>query len=163
MLLTPKTFNDEKVRLYHEQQGLCKLCRRELNPDITSNHLDHDHELHGENAGRVRGLLCNFCNSLEGQIKHKFNSSGLRTRGIELSEWLQELCHYYAMDITGNSIHPKFIPDKVKWFKRLNKDEMIQEMEQRQFSYDSNMTKDALINSYKKQLRVLYKSLSTQQ
>ncbi|MGP2512407.1 endonuclease domain-containing protein, partial [Klebsiella pneumoniae] len=61
MLLTGKLYKEEKQKFYDAQNGKCLICQRELNPDVQANHLDHDHELNGPKAGKVRGLLCNLC------------------------------------------------------------------------------------------------------
>lgn len=62
-----------------EQDGLCKICSKELylfSPKkSTTAHVDHDHK-----TGKVRGLLCQECNTGLG----KFNDNvGLFYRAIE--------------------------------------------------------------------------------
>lgn len=89
MLLTSKLYKEEKQRLFDAQHGICPICKRELDSDVQSNHLDHDHELNGPKAGKVRGLLCNLCNAAEGQMKHKFNRSGLKGQNIDSSSGLR--------------------------------------------------------------------------
>lgn len=120
ILLIGKLYIAEKERLYTEQHGLCPICGRELNDDIYSNHLDHDHVLIGPNAGKVRALLCSYCNSLEGQIKHKFDTSGLKTKDIDIADWLESLVKYYRKDVSSNNIHPQFVNDLSKLFSRLD-------------------------------------------
>jgi hypothetical protein len=49
-------------RMYAQQKGRCALCnvkRKKL-------HVDHEHE-----SGKVRGLLCNACNSALNYIAHR--------------------------------------------------------------------------------------------
>ena len=94
MLLSGKLYKEEKEKLYKAQNGLCPCCKRPLDEDIQKNHLDHDHALEGDNAGKVRGLLCNLCNAAEGQMKHKFNRSGLKGQDIDYLEWLENLLVY---------------------------------------------------------------------
>ena len=48
---------DGMAALLEAQNGRCALCSALLNGDSRT-HVDHDHE-----TGRVRGLLCNVCNS----------------------------------------------------------------------------------------------------
>lgn len=153
MLLVGKQYDEEKVRLYHAQDGICPLCKQKLNDDITSNHLDHDHTLVGPNAGRVRALLCILCNGTEGQIKHKFVSSGLASKGVNITEWLAALVEYYSADISNNRIHRQYMPDKTKWFSRLNKPEMHAELDQLGVSYNPKLTKEKLVPIYKKALK----------
>ena len=153
MLLTGKLYKEEKEKLYQAQNGLCPCCKRPLDEDIQKNHLDHDHALEGDNAGKVRGLLCNLCNAAEGQMKHKFNRSGLKGRDVDYLEWLEALLAYLKQDYSDNNIHPNFVPDKTKEFSRLGKEEMMTEMLQRGFEYNESDTKTQLIASFKKQLR----------
>lgn len=153
MLLVGKQFDEEKKRLYHSQNGICPLCGRELNADITSNPLDHDHALTGPNAGRVRALLCLYCNCLEGEIKHKFVSSGLASRDVDMVKWLKTLIDYYETDISQNRIHKQYVPDKTKWFSRLNKPEMLTELELVNAPISEKMTKAQMVEVYRKALR----------
>ena len=58
------TLEDYK-KMYDEQKGLCKICHK---PETRTNqygicllHIDHNHV-----TGKVRGLLCNKCNTLLG-------------------------------------------------------------------------------------------------
>lgn len=160
MLLTPKFLKLEKIERFNAQNGICSLCKRELDKDVQKNHLDHDHELEGPNAGKTRGLLCSFCNALEGQIKHKFNSSGLNSRDVCIKEWLNSLAAYYNQDISSNSIHPQYVPDKVKKFSRMNKDEMLLALEEINVVPKENLTKEKLVNVYRKELRAYLKGNS---
>lgn len=154
MFLTPKFLKLEKIERYQAQGGKCVLCCRELDKDIQKNHLDHDHALEGPEAGKVRGLLCSFCNALEGQIKHKFNSSGLNSRDVCIKEWLISLADYYKQDISNNNIHPQYVPDKVKKFSYLNKDEMLEELALiNVIPKEEKITKKGLVELYRKELR----------
>jgi hypothetical protein len=109
--------------------------------------------LNGPKAGKVRGLLCNLCNAAEGQMKHKFNRSGLKGREVDYLEWLESLLAYLKNDYTKNNIHPNFIGDKSKEFSRLGKPEMIAEMNAYGFTYSEDDSKPKLVASFKKQLR----------
>lgn len=158
ILLDAKTKNPEKERLYHLQQGKCALCNLPLDTDINKNHLDHDHELHGQKAGRVRGLCCNLCNGLDGQVKHKFNRSGLVSKGVNQIEWLKSLIKYLEQDTTQNNFHPQFVPDRVKWFSRLNLTEMRLELDRQSIQYEISMGKVQLTKLYRKEFRKLLKA-----
>ncbi|ANA49418.1 endonuclease VII [Salmonella phage vB_SnwM_CGG4-1] len=153
MLLTGKLYKEEKQKFYDTQHGKCLICKRELNSDVQSNHLDHDHELNGPKAGKVRGLLCNLCNAAEGQMKHKFNRSGLKGQDIDYLEWLESLLTYLKADYTNNNIHPNFVNDKTKEFSRLGRPEMIEQMLSYGFNYNETDTKSKIVDSFKKQLR----------
>lgn len=153
MLLVGKQLLEEKIRLYKSQDGKCPLCGLDLDPEVSKNHLDHDHSLDGENAGRVRSLLCVFCNSLDGQILHKFKSSGLNTRGVDMSVWFERWLEYTYDDYSKNRIHPKFIQDKTKQVSKMNKDDIINEMVSINCDIPVKTVKSDLIKIYKKQLR----------
>jgi len=43
-------------KMFEEQKGICKICGGE--PGNKSFHVDHNH-----NTGKIRGLLCNSCNT----------------------------------------------------------------------------------------------------
>lgn len=156
MILVGKEIQLEKKRLYVAQQGKCVLCERDLDENVSKNSLDHDHTMIGKNAGKVRGLLCCYCNPLEGQIKHKFNSSGLKNK-IEITDFLKNLISYYEKDYSQNMLHPSFVNDKIKLFKSLNKPEMIQELNNINI-YPTNETKEELISLYKKGYRKFLKA-----
>lgn len=153
MLLTGKLYKEEKQKFFDDQNGICPICGRPLEGDTQQHHLDHDHALSGPSAGKVRGLLCNLCNVAEGQIKHKFNRSGLKGRGIDYIEWLESLLVYLKKDYSENNIHPQFVSDISNQFSRLGKDDMIAEMKQRGFTVESWKTKDEIVKSFKKQFK----------
>lgn len=153
MLLSGKLYKEEKQKLFTAQKGVCPICGRALDSDIQQNHLDHDHEIYGDKAGKVRGLLCNLCNAAEGQMKHKFNRSGLKGRDVDYLDWLENLLVYLRADYSEANIHPQLVIDKSKAFARLGRDEMIAEMQKSGFVYNESDTKSTLVTSYKKQLR----------
>ncbi|MFC3454018.1 endonuclease VII domain-containing protein [Amycolatopsis speibonae] len=50
--------NEQFETLWQEQEGLCAICRTELQrTGMRSHNIDHCHK-----TGRVRGLLCRACN-----------------------------------------------------------------------------------------------------
>ena len=159
ILLIGKLYVAEKERLYHEQNGLCPICGRELNEDIVSNHLDHDHTLEGPNAGKVRALLCNYCNSLEGQIKHKFDTSGLKTKGVDIADWLETLAEYYRKDLSEHNIHPQFVNDLSKLFSRLDVQGMDDMAAKYNVEFPPKTTKVKRVPIFKKGLKVFLKGV----
>lgn len=157
--LTTNTAKELKQRLFEEQDGCCLLCGCELNPDVMKNHLDHDHALDGNNAGRVRGLLCILCNPLDGIVLQKFNRSGLVSKKIEYIKWLENYIEYLKKDYSENDFHPNFIPDTIKRFKRLSLPEMRDELTVRGYVYQDKDTKSELVKIFGKQFRKEQKSL----
>ncbi|AWY10319.1 endonuclease VII [Acinetobacter phage vB_AbaM_Konradin] len=157
MLLIGKKFEEEKIRLYHAQNGICPLCRRALSPDIKSNHLDHDHTLHGPNAGKVRALLCNYCNALEGQLKHKFDTSGLKSKGVDISEYFMTLSEYYKKDLSEHNTHPAYINDLTKYFSKLDLDGMDNLAASIGLEFPAKCTKAKRVPLFKKALRLFLK------
>lgn len=159
ILLIGKLYSAEKERLYTEQNGLCPICGRELNDVIHSNHLDHDHVLQGPNAGKVRALLCSYCNSLEGQIKHKFDTSGLKSRDIEIADWLESLAKYYRKDISKHNIHPQFVNDLSKLFSRLDVQGMDDIAAEYNVEFPPKTTKAKRVPIFKKGLKAFLKAV----
>lgn len=152
MLLNKKSYDELKVKLYNDQNGICPICGRPLDMNIAKNHLDHDHALEGSNAGRVRGLLCNLCNVYEGRTLHQFKRSGLANQGVDYLCALRALVRYLEADNSESDLHPQYPADLKKRFKRMSRPEMIEELNRLGFAYDLNGTKEALIKSYSKQI-----------
>ncbi|ADG60020.1 endonuclease VII [Acinetobacter phage Acj9] len=157
MLLIGKAFAAEKQRLFECQNGRCPICKRELDQDVMKNHLDHDHALEGSNAGRVRGLLCVYCNALEGQLKHKFDSSGLRSKGVDMATWFDSLMQYYATDNSENPLHPAYANDMHKAFTKMSKPDMIAEAERVGLAIEPKSTKAQIVKGYKRALKLFLK------
>lgn len=157
IIIGKRAMIEEKEKLYWKQNCKCSLCGLDLDQNIQKNHLDHDHSLKGQNAGKVRGLLCVYCNVLEGEVLHKFSSSGLKSKGIDHIEWLKSLIDYYEQDLSENNIHPKYVPDKIKKFKSLNKPEMLIELESIGSIVPEKSTKADLIELYRKDFRKFIK------
>lgn len=153
MILIGKLYKEEKQRLFDQQKGVCPICKRELDTDVMKNHLDHDHDLEGDNAGRVRGLLCNICNGWEGRVRHEFNRSGLVARGADYHTMLTNLLAYLGKDATKNNIHPDLVKDLKKQFARNDKPSMIAELNRLSFTYDEKDTKEKLSKAYNKQIQ----------
>lgn len=66
---------EEYQQMVVKQQGVCKICN---NPPVKFKpvlYVDHDHE-----TGKVRGLLCHFCNAGIGMLK---DSPALLKRAIK--------------------------------------------------------------------------------
>jgi len=53
-------------QMLHEQNNVCKLCRKKVawKKRNGSFVIDHEHK-----SGRIRGLLCNSCNVMIGQLE----------------------------------------------------------------------------------------------
>ena len=151
-MLVGKELKEYKVELYKIQNGICKLCKTNLDSDIQKNHLDHDHALEGINAGKVRGLLCHNCNVLEGIVRHKFNRSGLVRKGVHYESWLSSLMEYITSDNSDSRIHPGYLKDMVKKFSNLNKEEQ-QKILIEEFNITIDGTKQFLTKEYRKLLK----------
>lgn len=98
-----------KAEILESQGFRCAICGKPLTIDEAV--LDHQHKIrksdpNGENGnGLIRGVLCNFCNPLEGKI---FNNL-IRYKQIKTDEeriqWLEQLINYYKKP-KYNVIHP---------------------------------------------------------
>ena len=57
---------EDRNNMIIEQDGICAnpLCDTKFSDlDSTKIHIDHDHD-----TGKIRGILCNLCNLLEGYV-----------------------------------------------------------------------------------------------
>ena len=60
---------EEYNRMYIKQKKVCKICKKRRpqtrkNGEINDLHIDHNHV-----TGRVRGLLCTYCNNSLGMLE----------------------------------------------------------------------------------------------
>lgn len=115
MKLKYKDIPRVKKEITYNQDGLCAICKRQLdmlkNRDIC---LDHNHK-----TGRIRGVLCRGCNSMEGKVFRAFQRVGLHKQGVDYMRFLKGLeMYYFNYEVTKgnptNYIHPKFKEKKVK-------------------------------------------------
>lgn len=58
--------NEHYVELIYSQRNKCKICEKSANGKTLS--IDHSHV-----TGKVRGLLCNNCNTAIGLFKEDIN------------------------------------------------------------------------------------------
>jgi len=63
MRLKPKDISGFRDKVILEQGGVCWLC--EIDLKTVTPCLDHNHE-----TGKIRGVLCQNCNGIEGKIKN---------------------------------------------------------------------------------------------
>lgn len=153
-----KKIKEYKKQLFSEQQGLCKICKRPLE-SVGQAHLDHDHQVIGENAGRCRGLLCRACNVAEQRMKNRFIREGLKDK-VDYPTYLRQLADYYEQDFTKNPIHQNFPNDFIKHYKRLQLSEMKDHYNQYGFVLpNGKITKEILIKDFSKQFKKYQKSL----
>lgn len=153
MILTTKETKAYKEKLFHKQCGVCPLCQRELDTAIEKNHLDHDHALDGAQAGRVRGLLCLYCNPLEGKMLNEFKRSGLASRSVNYVRYLRQLADYLEADNSQNAIHTRLPNDLKARFKRLSKEQMISELSARAITFNANAPKAELVKLYNSKIK----------
>ena len=50
--------SDNYREIYEKQEGRCAICRNDIKFRTKYTHIDHNHH-----TGKVRGLLCNKCNT----------------------------------------------------------------------------------------------------
>lgn len=101
-------------------QKYCPLCSREMKYVESRNHVvDHDHK-----TGRVRGILCRNCNSLEGKIHNLCVRAGVH---INNANFLYAIIDYWDKytDCDSDIYYPgckevngKIIPPKKRRRKR---------------------------------------------
>lgn len=93
MRLKPKdipAFRDEQAQA---QGGRCWLC--DINLDTVVACLDHDHS-----SGRIRGVLCQNCNGIEGKIH---NLARRASRGKSVGFYITAILRYWE----HHSMYPK--------------------------------------------------------
>lgn len=152
MILKTTEVLDYKRELFKNQNGRCALTGLPIK-DISKAHLDHDHILDGDHAGRCRGLLVGNANVLEGRLKHQFKRSGLAS-DIDYIDFLKNLVHYLEQSYADRPRHPQLIPDQIKRFKKLNHTQMSKKL--LEVGLDNSGSKNDLIIRYRKYLRVKY-------
>ena len=74
--ITPEDYD----RLYEEQQGGCAICGKHQSKLKKALSVDHNHK-----TGQIRGLLCNRCNLLLGNVSD--NSIILRSAADYLDKY----------------------------------------------------------------------------
>lgn len=69
---------EEYETLFYQQRGVCAICGKSPTKRLLV--VDHDHE-----TGRVRGLLCYYCNT--------------RLESVENYDWLERAIDYLQMEL----------------------------------------------------------------
>ncbi len=77
---------EDFARLMNAQEMRCAGCREPLEFDHKT-HIDHDHK-----TGKVRGLLCHYCNILLGVAKDDVGTLRRLVKYLERSRQLELLC-----------------------------------------------------------------------
>ena len=85
------------VRLLKEQDGLCPLCRQQIDLSIKGEGvIDHDHD-----SGRIRGLLHRSCNAAEGKISNAAARWGAKSsKYVDIIPYLEALVGYLKKEPT---------------------------------------------------------------
>ena len=100
---------DLKAEILATQGFKCAICGKPLTVDEAV--LDHQHKFrksdpNGVNGnGLIRGVLCNFCNPLEGKIFNNLSRYKQIKTDEERIHWLEQLIQYYKKP-KYNYIHP---------------------------------------------------------
>jgi hypothetical protein len=90
---------DDYDELLRSQNGVCAICLREPNPNI-SLHVDHDHE-----TGEIRGLLCFCCNNALGDFEDDYERLAAAVRYLRppaVDEALDELVRARVADLVAS-------------------------------------------------------------
>jgi len=96
-----------------EQDRECWLCDIELSSVMPC--LDHDHE-----TGRIRGVLCQNCNGIEGKIHNLVRRA---KRGMFKQDYLKRVIEYWIKHLVEprSEIHPTHKTKDEKRIKRNKK------------------------------------------
>jgi len=85
MRLKAKDITPLREKIALEQAGLCWLCAVPLESVMAC--LDHDH-----GSGRIRGVLCQNCNGIEGKI---YNLARRAKRGSSVPLFIAKVLDYW--------------------------------------------------------------------
>jgi hypothetical protein len=109
MKLKYKDIPKLRTKLMKGQNYKCMICDRDLRT-LKSREvcLDHNHK-----TGKIRGVLCRGCNSMEGKTWRTFQRMGLAKAGVDYEKFLRGLAGYSTWD-GHDIIHPKFKEKNVK-------------------------------------------------
>lgn len=86
MRLKTKDIEALRNKIAIEQDGTCWLCDIELSKVMPC--LDHDHE-----TGRIRGVLCQNCNGIEGKIHNLVRRA---RREMSKTDFLNRIIQYWV-------------------------------------------------------------------
>jgi len=116
--LKSKDLKALREELYHQQNGICPLCKTKIKLEEAV--IDHQHKTQKEEigvngAGLVRGVLCNRCNSVEGGMINKFKRYGIYLQ--DYTQFLRNLADYLDQEPLPY-IHPTEAPKIPKLGKR---------------------------------------------
>lgn len=113
MRLKPKDIPALRDKIITEQQGLCALCAVDLKTVIPC--LDHDHQ-----TGRIRGVLCQNCNGIEGKIANLANRA---KRNRTRYDFVNSILSYWNFHSAcqRNEFHPTHRTEDEKRLKRNKK------------------------------------------
>lgn len=113
MRLKTKDIPALRDRLVNEQGGRCALCMVDLSGLMAC--LDHDHA-----SGRIRAVLCQNCNGIEGKI-HNLARRARRDRSVD--EFLLSILAYWKAhrDAPKDLFHPSHRTEDEKRLRRNRK------------------------------------------
>lgn len=99
MRLKTKDIEPLRAKIAAEQEGKCWLCKIDLSTVVAC--LDHDHE-----TGRIRGVLCQNCNGIEGKINNLARRAKRNKSKFDFIEavlrywaWFSDCSHAYRSEI----------------------------------------------------------------
>lgn len=113
MRLRPKDVPPLREKMAKEQGGLCALCQSSLHDKVAC--LDHDHA-----TGRIRAVLCQNCNGIEGKI-HNLARRARRDRTVD--DFLHAILAYWKFhrDACQPILHPSHRTPDEKRLRRNKK------------------------------------------
>jgi hypothetical protein len=96
-----------RENILHEQQGICLVCKNEIEQGTAC--LDHDHKKKVGGTGRIRGVLCRNCNIFVAKSENNCKRYGISK--AELPQVLRNMADYFERD-QYPLIHPSEAPKK---------------------------------------------------
>jgi hypothetical protein len=113
MRLKPKEIAGLRDKVILQQDGKCWLCDIDLKTVTPC--LDHDHE-----TGRIRGVLCQNCNGIEGKIKNLANRAKRDKTRYDFVNKILDYWNYFSA-LQRSEIHPTHKTEDEKRLRRNKK------------------------------------------
>ncbi len=128
--------NSKDISMFREsmlidQDYMCMISGLPLTKDNSV--CDHDHV-----SGRVRGILENSTNALEGMFLSKFNKLKMAERyGLNFPDFLINMGEYLKQDNSHNTYHVSYMTDLRNYIKRLTRKEISSKI-RNEFKVEAN-------------------------
>jgi len=143
-----KDIADWRDSMLIEQDYMCAISGLPLTKDTSV--ADHCHSNGEGEAGRMRGVLENSTNALEGMFLSKFNKLKMKERyGLDFPTFLINMGEYLQQDNSRHPYHVSYMTDLRNYIKRLTRSEIASKIRS-EFKIDADEAepKGELVQKY---------------